>query len=204
MDAFAWPLAVLIFCGFFTLLFQGPIRGVIGRIQRVDRGGVSIGPAQQNQTRDVGSTSADEVLRQTFDNQLLLHGEDHYRALLQGVTEPPERERVLLRHLASMAWAWVFERIYFAIWGSQILALEFANTQRVTGGTEQQMRAIFDRAVSQFPEVHSASTFDAWYGFLRNMELIELTDERFVVTPAGREFLQYLVRQGYSSIAKSG
>lgn len=98
--------------------------------------------------------------------------------------------------LPALALAQGFERAYTLIWGSQISALQFLNS----AGTVpvQFLRPWFDQAAAREPEVYKGYTFDQWLGFLQASALVLRSGENVGISLEGREFLRYLLQQGYT------
>jgi len=111
----------------------------------------------------------------------------------------PDREELLLRAIADKAVAVAFERIYRAIFGSQLDAMIMANAPG--GATEDRLVALFELAKRNNPEIHHERTFEQWIAY----PIAELmVEERrgvdgkklYVTTPQGRDFMHYFVSQG--------
>src|SRR5207237_608 len=104
----------------------------------------------------------------------------------------PDAERVdlLVNRLAVARLSSVFERIYGAIFGSQIAALRGLVAQ---GGKVALSVAVkfYDDAKSRTP-VLNAVEFDAWMAFLKNFELIRVGNDEVSITERGHEFLLYM------------
>jgi hypothetical protein len=88
----------------------------------------------------------------------------------------------------------VFERVYGAIYGSQIAGLrELAKR----GGKISTVAAVkvFDEAKSRsaFP---TNITFDLWLQFLKVLELIEADANEIRMSDKGKDFLMYLPAKG--------
>src|SRR3989442_11078261 len=135
MTAFSWPISVclasLIFLVFFVLRFQKEISRFIDRTKRITKEGVEAGTtaiATQEVTDIAKPSPADELL-QSFDNQLLVEQEGLIRGYLEQkkIQNPPERERVLTRYLASSYIVQKIESIYRSIRGSQHRDMQLIN-----------------------------------------------------------------------------
>ena len=90
----------------------------------------------------------------------------------------------------------IHEINYRLIVGSQLALMLKANTQEPT--TVEKARAIYDAAKQQYPEIYQNFTFEAWShwpvmaGLLRT-EQPPSGPFVYKITPAGRDFLHYLV-----------
>jgi hypothetical protein len=108
--------------------------------------------------------------------------------------KPETHVDLLVRHLAQSRLEAVFERVYGAIYGSQIAGLrELAKR----GGKISMADAVkgFDEAKSRsaFP---ANVTFDLWLQFLKVFNLIEAEDNEIRMTDIGNDFLLYLSAKG--------
>ena len=57
---------------------------------------------------------------------------------------------------------------------------------------------IFDNAVIAEPDFFKGYALEEWLGFLFNLTAIERTGDRLRITLDGREFLKYLISNGYT------
>jgi hypothetical protein len=202
--AFAnWPVVVLVFGIVFIFAFYGPIGRFLDRASRIGPQGVETGSAtaqekslQREQTSESLSSQADEFLR-LFDSKMLLEAEGAVRADLakRNITNPGERERVLVRLVAAAGAGFVFERIYNQIFGSQIKALQALNASALPrDGIEPFYRA----AKAENPNFYSNYSFDQWFNFMVSHTLIAMMDGNTVgITVRGREFLKFLIQEAH-------
>jgi len=113
------------------------------------------------------------------------------------VAPGPDRERVLIRHLAGLMVVMMFERVYSLIWGSQIGVLQFLNSAGPAGVSAEFLRPWFDQAVAREPDAYAGDTLERWLSFLESNALISRQGSNWVITLEGREFLKYIIQQGY-------
>jgi hypothetical protein len=118
--AFAnWPVVTLAFGLIFILLFRSPIRRFLDRANKIGPRGFEAASdsaaaqgksATREQTVEGISSQADQLFR-LFDSQMLLETEKHVKADLDGrnITNPAERERVLVRLVSVTGTAALFE-----------------------------------------------------------------------------------------------
>jgi len=102
----------------------------------------------------------------------------------------------LIRSLAVTRVQRQHEIIYRLVLGSQISLMLLANTPNPP--TIEKAREIFEQAKSTFPAIYTNFKFDAWKQFPINVGLLrtDVTTAGATVlrmTPAGRDFLHYLV-----------
>lgn len=198
MEFLAWPAAVVILGIAAMLFFRKPLTQFIGRAIEMGPKGIRAGsPTAQEVGTAVRPSPADELLR-AFDNALLVQQENYIRAELErlNITQVTERERVLIRLLAAVAIVSAFERTYSLIWGSQLGLLQFLNSAGTVAA--DVLRLSYDLAAATEPEFYRNYSFDQWLGFLQQSLLIARADNAVSITLQGREFLKYLLHQGYS------
>jgi len=128
LDAFAWPVATLIFGLVFLVLFRGSISGLISRVRSRSKTGVNtdLPPEAQNEEKNQSSVEQLMDLGHSITRDELEHS---IRADLdqRGVVSAADKERVLIRYLAATQMALSFQQIYMDIFGSQITLLRNLN-----------------------------------------------------------------------------
>ncbi len=197
MEFLAWPVVVLILGIVSIVVFRQPLTRFLDRAEKIGKGGIQAVTGGQASGVEVKPSPADELLK-AFDNALLVEREKFILAELERLHISPgsDRERVLIRLLASLSLVQSFERTYTLIWGSQITALQFLNSAGAVPA--QFLRPWYDQAAAREPEVYDGYTFDQWLGFLQASFLILLSGENVSISLEGREFLKYLLHQGYT------
>jgi hypothetical protein len=80
------------------------------------------------------------------------------------------------------------------IFGSQIEAVAKANI--VGGTTVDELRRLFDTYKVALPDFHGKRTFEQWFGFLTDSGLVGVSEGVVRPTPAGIDFLHYILNQG--------
>ena len=117
----------------------------------------------------------------------------------KGLTPLADKEqiKVLLRHYAATRIAYYFQGVYGLIWGSQLNALEFLNSNPAP---RESLRALYVAGASQYPTVYTNDSFDRWLGFLESQLLVRNDGGQMGITIRGREFLTYLTKAGLSKI----
>ena len=71
-------------------------------------------------------------------------------------------------------------------------------TVNVTLQLALQVEDTTSDAAAEEPEFYENYTFEQWLGFLSDSRLVLSQDERVAITLAGREFLKFILHQGYS------
>ena len=199
---------------FFFVLFKRPITGLIDRTRKVSKDGLEATAATQEaatekaaeQTAIEKNPEALQKFLGQFDNSLLVERERLVMNYLSeaGIEQPTARERALVRLLAANSIIQNFERTYMLIWGSQIAAIQFLNSVGRDGIEIERLRPIYDQAVSQFPEIYKDTySFEQWLGFVQSQQLVFRNESHVGITLMGREFLKYILHQGYG-VYKNG
>jgi hypothetical protein len=217
VEHLAWPLCVcgaLLIIGLVIVLRHSKEIGrLIDRTRSIGRGGVQADASaalatRQEEARDTApATSTAAQILKTFDNQLLLEQEGYITKFLDdsAVRDPADREQVLTRYLASCYIAMRFENVFQSIFNSQLNALNLLNSTAPDGLPFAALKPWYELGKATYPGMYVSYTFDEWLGYLSRMILIKTADAtRVQITVFGREFLKYLVDNGYSYSSKVG
>lgn len=193
-----WPAVGLLLGLVVILVFRKPLSGFLERARRIGPTGIDADAAPQDVKASVKPSVAEE-LQKVFDNALLVQRESQLRTELDRINfkDASEREKFLIRLLIVLAISQTFERTYFRIWGSQLGALHYLNTAGLTGADLSLIRKIYDQASTREPTRYEKYSFDQWLGFLQSSQLIVRKDNLISISLEGREFLKYLLQQGY-------
>jgi len=205
MEHLAWPGAALVFCIVFIFVFKQPITKLINRVRKVGREGIStdaLEKGDQNPADASGAPTAGELrylggLLETFNNTLLSHQEKVLRDELdKRNVNPEDREKVLLRHYAALQIVFSFEKTYVSIFGSQISALQYLNTQQAVA--RPLLKLYYDEAAKAEQKFYANYAFDQWLGFIQNASFITEADGKVSISLEGIEFLKYILERGYN------
>ncbi len=197
MAAWPWPVVALIFGIIFLLIFKKPLSRLIDRTEKIGKKGVKARKSARDAQKEtpLQQSQANELLRQ-FDNVLLTETEEIIRKGMEDVPTA-DRERVFIRYVAGLWILQWFERAYAYIFGSQIATLQELNSKSTIDTSI--IKLWYDQAAAQAPDVYEKYSFQQWLSFLEAWNLITQTDEQNLsITVAGREFLKFLINQGYS------
>ena len=199
METFAWPIAVIVIAVVAMLIFRKPLERLLDRIKKIGTTGIDTTASEQTTAKsEVGPSAADEFAK-LFDNQLLVQREKSIRAALTPTVGPDytSQEETLLRIIAAQAIKLQFEMTYRSIFGSQLNALQTVNPS--PDGVELQ---IFETLYNQAAELNKAMyadySFEQWLEYMEHQSLVIRKDDKVCITLDGREFLQYLIHQGYT------
>jgi hypothetical protein len=172
--------------------FKMQIAALIARTKRLGARGLETFETHPAQPRE--EKKGVEDFFRGFDNPLLLEAEELIlQDLKQRHIETPEgRERALIRSLASTNIVLHFERVYNAIWASQVSSLRFLNS-REDGADSSELVPFYESGKAGYPVWYANHPFQRWLEFLQVFNLVLCRDGRCHITVAGMEFLKYLV-----------
>jgi hypothetical protein len=197
----SWPFVGLIL-GFTALcLFRKPLLQLLNRADEVGVVGLKVSAkAQEQRHLDAPpQISRVEELAKVFQSPLLTEVEDQLRSSLDAFSKSPEeREKALLKFLALNQIVVAFERTYFSIFGSQLKALQFLGSSPSLLEDPHSLQPFYDQAKSKNPDFYGSYSFERWLAFLQSQVLITEQDQKVGITVRGREFLKYLIDQGYT------
>jgi len=197
MEFLAWPVVVLLLVMLFFLFFKKPISRLIDRTEKVSKEGLIAGHSQEQQGENQIS-QIDEVLK-IHDSQLLVETEKTIKIMLDDLhpKDSEEKEKFLIRNLAQSIIAHAFDKTYYSIYGSQIQTLKYMNENRNIQLTTSDVQRFYDNAETSFPKIYSNYSFESWLKFLSLSTLIQKNDNEIAITIRGKEFLKYIIEQGY-------
>lgn len=208
MEHLAWPgaVTVIVLSIFAMLLFRSELKNFFSRLHEVGWMKLLAHPptVPQEAKEIIPKPSNVDALLKGFDNKMLVDFEDVIIEILKQneINSSADRERYLIRHLAS-AWVTQFlEYVYNTIFGSQIQALQILN-QNPTGLPVQLVKMWYDVGKAGLPEVYENWSFENWLNYLETSMLISVSGESVQITAFGNEFLRYLV-QNQKTTAKLG
>lgn len=202
--ATAWAAAIAII--FVVAFFRFPdewkaiLRALAGLLQKTKKFGLTGIEAQENPPPpNPDQRQAAEDFFRGFDNPLIREQEDRIRADLNArrLEAPNDRERALLKTLATTQILFTFEQIHGALWASQYALLRFIN-QRPAGASRNEVAGFYDAAKAQYPLIYEHYDFDAWLRYLVSSALVVEQDGQFLISIRGRAYLQYVVETGKS------
>jgi hypothetical protein len=190
-----WPVVVLIVTLVALLLFRAPFAALITRTKKVGKSGLETFDSQPPQPTEE-KKGVDEFFR-SFDSPLLVEAE---QLIIKDLKErkieaSADREKTLVRALASTNIVLHFERVYGVLWASQLACLRYLNP-REEGTEVTEVVPFYELGKAEYPSWYENYPFDRWFGFLRSFNLVLERDSHVFITVAGREFLKYLVATG--------
>jgi hypothetical protein len=210
MSIINWPLTGLILGLVFLLVFRKPIESLLSRTKKIGAQGIEaealqVTTPQETPKIDPLATApavADDLLLES-DSPFVREIESLIRQTAKAYTDSGNRERVLVHYLAATAIRWLFERAYGLIFGSQLSLLRILN-ERPGLPTDEVRTYFYDTAVSTYPHTYANYSFDQWLSFMTSQVLVCVKDGRVHITIRGREFLKFLIQEGYPTTTKAG
>lgn len=201
MESLLWPATVLILGLIALLIFKKPITRLIDRTEKVSKEGIQARATQEQQLKEKQVSKVDEFLK-VYDNQLLLETEKLIKANLDALQprDSEEREKFLLRNFAGLVITQAFDRTYYLIYGSQIAALQYLSDNRLSPQTVKNILPFYEEVVKNYQDLYAHYPFDGWLGFLTTTSLVQRNGNDVGITVRGKEFLKFLIEQGYSTI----
>jgi hypothetical protein len=209
-EVFVWPLAVVLIAIACLLIFRSPISNLINRIRRVsygnksvdmDGGQATIAVEKQKEPNAAATIAASHTIPASHmkpaPNEVYAPFEQRIRAALTAVNLPYDLEKDwLIREVATVRVQRIHEINYRLVLGSQLSLMLLANTS--TPPTMDKAREIFDQAKATYPSLYQNFAFEAWKQYPVSVGLLRTETTAagvtlFHITPAGRDFLHYLV-----------
>ena len=107
-----------------------------------------------------------------------------------------ETINALVGSLATTQIRAAYERLYGAIFGSQIKLLIHLNTTTAPVNVNI-INSFYTEASITFPEVYNKYSFDNYLNFLKDNNLIEKKETGYIITETGIGFLTFLTVEGF-------
>jgi hypothetical protein len=204
LDIIIWPLTVLIIAVFAFLLFRRQFARLIDRTTSVSKSGIVAANVTQESGAAPKPSNVTEFLKKTFDNALVVELEDTLTKQVDSLNpaSDSERSKLLLKFLAANIIVRGFDSTYYRIYGSQILALQYLNDGRGLAIPATDLKHFYDSAKNADPAFYGDYAFDGWLAFLESSVLIRRDGENVGITLRGKEFLKYLIDQGYTFLKR--
>jgi len=199
LEQLAWPGVALVLGVFFFIVFKTPLTRLIDRTSKVGPTGLTATPTVQESGRSIEPPQGEQL--KEFDNAVLVKYEAKVRADLdtRRFPAPVDREKYLIRSYTAVVLCLAFEKVYLVIYGSQIAALQFLNTTGTVGAEEAQVFTnYFLPAKALYPQSYTSYSFEQWLQYLTGHDLVSRNGTRLTITAEAKEFLKYLVDQGYT------
>ncbi len=197
-------LIFLIVVAFF-LIFKKPISELIGRIKKIKPLGVKFERPKQEPVKKILEEMQDIKMNQIIRGLQLFHHDTitHYRnevikaTNIENLEHDIEKIDNLIQYSEALLILVLFERIYYLIFGSQILLLQHLNS--IFSTPKDEFKFYFDTAAERDPRVFKDFDFDKYLNFLISNNLInEDENGNIVISILGRDFLKFIIEEGLS------
>jgi hypothetical protein len=208
IEILALPAALAVIGVTLVLALRAPLGRLIDRIRRVNVGQHGIdatGDAPKAaialQKKETAPAAPETVPTHVMPPSSPVYGpfEDPIRKDVEPLNLPREVERAwLYRNIAAARIERLHEINYRLILGSQIDLMLAARS--ASPPDELRARQLYDRAAAHFPDLYRAFAFEDWIRFPINAGLLHPHSDGMIrTTPAGEDFLVYLVRNGLTT-----
>src|SRR5260370_34273465 len=180
-----WLLAAAVFFWLLTLISKRMKRSEPAETQ------ITIPPTPpEQQFADVDN------FYKTYDNALLLETEALVKTGAEKFKPGNDRERFLVRTLASGAISHTFDVVWYTIYNSQLRLLDAFNS---TPPSTAESQKYYEQASQNYPIPYLTYPFDQWLSYLHVWLMTVQNGDTLAISVRGREFLKYLVQQGRSA-----
>ncbi len=200
-----WVVVIGVVAIVALFLFRSQLAALLDRTRglRVGPLRVSTGSSRTHGTEQASPQTVEDLLR-AFDSPMLREQEEAIKSDIanRGLGDTSNTIKVLVRHLAATQIALLFNRIDQLIFGTQLTLLRFLNASP-NGGTYEQAKIFYGKAVAESSDFSSDFTFEEWISFLRSYTLCTELNGNLWITQRGREFLTYLTQQGRETAWRS-
>ena len=191
----AWPVAIVV----VARVLKGPLSNAMNKLIELSYGNVKAVFASQashaeslDQPLSKLQLPMDPAPNVIIDNNLSEAQKQVREFVMQELEEFPENQKmnVLIVSVATERLQKHFALAYANIFGSQIRALELLN-QRNKVILIGEASAMFTELQSQHEEFRDW-TLERYLSYLRNFDLIEISDREIRLTPIGKDFVVWL------------
>jgi hypothetical protein len=196
-DALIWP-AVAIICaivlGIAALFLLRPaLMRLIDRISKAGKDGVSFEGSQERGEVKPPALSFPELMKEPIYASILAR-EDYLKEQIHllNLQNSEEKMSVLTRIAARSRVEMEFNNLSNIIYGSQVAVLvQLSSTH--TSIPLSKFESIYDQAKDKFQAMYEKRSFEEWFRFLTNNNLVVQRETNIEITQYGSDFLKYLV-----------
>jgi len=198
--AINWQHLAFLFALVFIFVFRQPLSGLIKRVTKIDKEGLTAEPSPESQ-REKTETSA-EAVQQLLDvvgNSIVINEiEERIRNELavKGLPAEGDVAKILIKHLAGTQLLLEFERIHSSIFGSQIFLLKKLNEVAGQGRAEEFVKNHIEHVRELYAEQLGEWTSEQYLHFLDSHLLIVSDAGQIHITNQGVEYLTWMARNG--------
>lgn len=192
LEALIWPGVVVICVIAALLILRSAFMGLIGRVSKAGKDGVSFDRPQERSDPHVELSF--DVLMKLPISATVLEREKLIKEQLQtfGLKDDAEKIGLLTRTLAITRIESEFNNIAYVIFGSQVsLLIQLTSTSR--GLPLSIAQELFNKAQADFPYIYEERSFEDWFNYLQSSNLLTHKDSKIDITQTGTDFLKHLV-----------
>ncbi len=193
---------MFIFALLFIIIFWRSLNKFISGITSIDKSGLKVGSAPEAQRKTEKKEAAEELLKAIDDSAVLKEMEDRIIIDLKkkGLDAEGDTISVLVKNLAVTQILLNFEQIYNLIFGSQISLLKKLNTVAGQGISKEKIQSHFDHIQKIYKEPLGDWSLERYLEFMFGKSLICNSDNKYLITNLGVEYLIWMARNGKPEI----
>ena len=207
LEVLIWPIVAIV----VVLILKRTIINLINRITKIGYGKLGAEATQQQQQienpdKTLLEQSAHESKNEIVEKALGLFSQQtieraksvvNNESNVNEISDIKDKVDVLHKYSQALYLILSFERIYNVIFGSQLYILVLVNTKNTD--TKASLKRYYDDAVKDYPKFYETYSYDDYFAFIENGELITLNENgNYEITFLGRDLLKYLVETGKS------
>jgi hypothetical protein len=192
----AWPLTVLI----IAFLFRNEVQDFLKRISEFKFKDFQISAPQQKLPHSEISEEVKGEIKETIEEKKKEIEQKENIPATSTQEQTKQQISALLTQIATLQTAFLFERTYTSIYGSQIITLE--NLRKNIHGMWHLALATWYENFRQNDPIIRNYPFSDYIGYLLNIGLIRSIEteqgRKYMITDLGTDFLNYIEKSGYS------
>ncbi len=200
LKAITWHHLAFLFALVFIVVFRQPLSGLIKRITKINKEGLTAESSPEPQREKIGTSA--EAVQQLLDvvgNSIIINEQEEIirnELMAKGLSTEGDTTKILMKHLAGTQLLLAFERIHSSIFGSQIFLLKKLNEVAGQGRTIEFVNDHIEHVKELYPEQLNDWNAEQYLGFLFSQSLITSNEEQIHITNLGVEYLTWLARNG--------
>lgn len=207
VEILAWPIAAILIALIIVLLLRNSLSDILKRISKINYGKIEAEVSQIKQEKSDKSIFEQEKIDKPtehiekalgiFSRDTLERSQNlvETESKVKEIQDSTKKAEVLLKYAQAIYLILSFERIYNTIFGSQLLILDYVNTD--SDQTKADLKRFYDNAKEKYPALYESYSYDDYFNFLISFELIVLNENNtYSITWMGRDLLKFLVETG--------
>ncbi|HVS26752.1 MAG TPA: hypothetical protein VHE58_05575 [Burkholderiales bacterium] len=198
INVITWQHLAFIFALVFIALFRQPLSDLIRRITKIDKKGLTAGPAPEAQ-REKSDPEAVQQLLDVVGNSIVItdiEGRIKNELKAKGLSTEGDSVKVLIRHLVGTQLLLSFEQIHSLIFGSQIFLLKKLNEVAGQGRPLSFVNGHIDHVKTLYSNALGDWSHNQYLEFMYGRLLIIRHGDQIHITNLGVEYLTWVARNG--------